>query len=142
MPSYGQEISSSTLLQATELLKERAHQDAKMICKDDWKIRASDALFSLTPKTTHVIQVNLFGGNQYCFMASATPPALALKISVFDSNGHEVKLDTWKDNLATSQVQASVKFLATESGTYFVKLTLVKSHGMTSAECALVYGYQ
>jgi hypothetical protein len=113
-----------------------------MICRDDWKIRASDTLFSLTPKTPHIIQVTLFGGNQYCFMASAPPPALALKISVFDSNGHEVKLDAWKDNLTTPQVRASVKFLATESGTYFVKLTLVKSHGMTPAECTLLYGYK
>jgi len=142
MTSYGQDISSSTLLQATELLKQRAHEDVKMICKDDWKMRAGDSVFSLTPKMPRIIQVTLFSGNQYCFMASAPPPALALKISIFDSTGHEVKSDVWKDHLTTPQARASVKFLATESGTYFVKLTLVKSHGMTSAECTLLYGYK
>ena len=142
MTSYGQDISSSTLAQATEILKQRAHEDVKIICKDDWKIRASDSVFSLTPKMPRIIQVTLFSGNQYCFMASSPPPALALKISIFDSTGHEVKSDVWKDHLPTPQAKASVKFLATESGTYFVKLTLAKSHGMTPAECTLLYGYK
>ncbi len=97
---------------------------------------------TLTPGQTSFLQVTLFAGNQYWFVAAAKLPAELLKITCYDHEGHPIKLDSWKDNLAIPGARRAAGFLAPKSGNYFIGLSLVESHGNSPADASLVYAYK
>ncbi|MBX9743088.1 MAG: hypothetical protein K2W99_06090 [Chthoniobacterales bacterium] len=97
---------------------------------------------SLTPGETSLLEVTLFEGNQYWFVAAATPPAKALKITCYDHEGHPIKLDSWKDSGTTQGAKSAAGFLAPKSGSYFVGLSLSSAHENQKVDASLVYAYK
>jgi hypothetical protein len=106
--------------------------------------RNRDGFWNLNLKQgqTSFLQVTLFQGNQYWFVAAAKEPAELLKITCYDHEGHPIKLDVWKDNLTVPGARKAAGFVAPKSGNYFIGLSLMESHGNAPADASLIYGYK
>ena len=142
VPVHAVETSTAPSSESIATAKRNALDLAEALLNDGFRIRDGAWSVSLTPKEPLLLQVTLFSGNQYWFIAAAAPPASALQVTLYDSTGHLVKLDPWKDDLTVSGARAAEGFVAPRSGKYFVKLELLKSQGKTKADACLVYAYK
>lgn len=124
------------------MAKRNALDLAEALLNDGFRVRDGAWSVALTPKEPQLLQVTLFSGNQYWFIAAAAPPAAALQVTLYDSAGHCLKLNTWKDDLNIPGARAAEGFVAPHSGKYFVKLELLKSQEKAKAEACLVYAYK
>jgi hypothetical protein len=122
--------------------KENGRRLAQAITHDGFRVRESDWVVSLKPQEPHLLRVTLFAGNQYWFIAAASPPALVLQITLYDSTGKPIKGDRLKEEPAVSGARTAVGLTAPHSGNYFVKLELLKSQGKLPAETYLAYAYK
>ena len=122
--------------------KKNALDLAGALINDGFRNRDGVWNLSLTPGKMNLLEVTLFAGNQYWFVAAATPPAQTLKITCYDSEGHPVVLDSWKDNHAVPGARKAAGFLAAKSGNYFIGLTLVDSDHNQSADASFIYAYK
>lgn len=137
--SQALEASSS---ESTAMAKRNALDLAEALLNDGFRVRDGAWGTSLTPKTPLLLQVTLFSGNQYWFIAAAAPPAVSLRVTLYDAAGHLLKIDSWKDDLNVPGARAAEGFVAPHSGKYFVKLELLKSQGKGKADVCLVYAYK
>ncbi len=124
------------------LAKEHALNLAEASLNDGFRVRDGSWSVSLTPQEPQVLEVTLFQGNDYWFIAAAAPPAIVLKMAIYDSNGHLLALDPWKETQKVSGARVAEEFRAPSSGNYFIKLELLKSEGKKTAETCLVYAYK
>ncbi len=139
---YAVETSITPSSESIATAKRNVLDLAEALLNDGFRIRDGAWSVSLTPKEPQLLQVTLFSGNQYWFIAAAAPPASTLQLTLYDNTGHLVKLDPWKDDLTVSGARAAEGFVAPRSGKYFVKLELLKSQGKAKADACLVYGYK
>ncbi|MCF7729199.1 MAG: hypothetical protein K9M81_02405 [Chthoniobacterales bacterium] len=142
IPSQGIESLSAHSSESSATAKGTARDLAEALINDGFRVRDSDYVISIKPKDPRFLQVTLFAGNQYWFIAAAPLPALSLQIAVYDAMGNPLKCDHWKDDLAVPGARAAAGLIAPHSGNYFVKLELLKSQGKQPAETCLVYGYK
>ncbi|MFZ4116383.1 MAG: hypothetical protein ACOYK6_06630 [Chthoniobacterales bacterium] len=144
------EISKNLDSQSTETAssesiakaKRNALDLAEASLNDGFRVRDGAWVVSLTLQEPRLLQVTLFEGNEYWFIAAAPPPAALLQITIYDAMGHLLKLDPWKDNFTVPGARAAEGFKAPRSGKYFVKLELLKSAGKAKADACLVYAYK
>lgn len=128
--------STAPLVQADDDVSARskALEVAGAFSNDGYKIRDGFWAGELEPNRPQILEVNLFGGNEYWFSAAAVPPARKIAVAVFDEAGKPVDFQTY-DNGS----MAAAGFAPTLSGRYFVKLTLLE--GEKSQFC-LLYSYK
>ena len=84
---------------------------------DGFKIRDGHAFGKIAPKEPKFIQVNLFSGNQYWFIAAASPPAKRIAVTLFDEKGKFVPTEPYESN-----AQAAAGFSPQVSGPYIVRV--------------------
>jgi hypothetical protein len=142
MASQAAETSSALSSESIATAKRNAIDLAEASLNDGFRVRDGAWVVSLTPKEPRLLQVTLFEGNHYWFIAAAAPPAVLLQITIYDATGHLLKLDPWKDTLTVPGARAAEEFKAPSSGKYFVKLELLKSEGKGKADACLVYAYK
>lgn len=112
------------------------------LLNDGFRVRDGEWLVTLSPKKPVLLQVSFFAGNQYWLAASAAPPARKLKLTVYDSTGYPLKLDTWKDDGTVAGAREAEGFVASHSGRYFIKLELMDSKDSAKADTCLIYAYK
>ncbi len=89
---------------------------------------------------SHVIQVNLYAGNQYYFSLGAALPAKRVTMSVYDETGHPVDAALSDEGLPVASGAAAVTgFSPDASGPYFIKVEELE--GEPAAFC-LLYSYK
>jgi len=125
---------SSTKCHALEL--------AGALMNHGFRVRDDAWMVTLTPKTPVFLQVTLFEGNQYWFIAAASTPARSLKLKLYDAFGTPLPLDSWKDNHTIPGGRAAAGMKAPHSGKYFVSLELMSAQGNVKVDTSLIYAYQ
>ena len=101
---------------------------------EGFKIRDGHWFTTLAPKESKIIQVNLYAGNQYWFIAAATGEAKKLAVTVFDENGKPVSTKPYENN-----AQAAAGFAPDASGPYYVRVDELEGE---PASCCLLYSYK
>jgi hypothetical protein len=101
---------------------------------DGFKLRDGHWTGTIKPQERILIAVNLFAGNQYWFSAAANPKAKKISVEVYDETGKPMVTETYN-----AGDRASAGFSPTNSGQYFVALSLLE--GEPTAFC-LVYSYK
>ena len=101
---------------------------------DGFKIRDGHWSGMIKPKERTLIAVNLYAGNHYWFSVGATEQAKKLALTVYDESGQPVTTEVYNEG-----EKAAAGFSPTNSGQYFVSVTLVE--GQESGVCFL-YSYK
>lgn len=124
----------------------KANLDARAECRasalevagaftnDGFKIRDGHFFNTIAPNSPSLVQVNLYAGNQYWFVAAATEPAKKLTISLYDEAGKPVAYEPYTD-----EGKAAAGFAPTISGPYYV---LVQEESGSEATFCLIYCYK
>lgn len=101
---------------------------------DGFKLR--DGVWSrrLEPGAAHLIQVNLYAGNQYWFTVGAAGGAKKVAVSVFAENGEPIECEPYAEGAT-----AAAGFSPGISGPYYVKVELIEG---AAATLCLVYSYK
>ena len=84
---------------------------------DGFKTRDGHALGKVAPKESKFIQVNLYSGNQYWFIAAASAPAKRIAVTIFDEKGKFVPSELYENN-----AQAAAGFSPPASGPYIIRI--------------------
>lgn len=140
-----QAAASETVTDATPTFaeaKRNAFNLAGALVNDGFRIRDGEWVIKLTPRKPVFLQLTFFSGNQYWFVAAAAPPARKLKVTLYDTTGKQIPLDTWKDDATVPGARAAGGFLASHSGKYFVGLELLESKENAKADTCLIYAYK
>ena len=101
---------------------------------DGFKIRDGHWSSPIEPKKPQLIQVNLYAGNQYWFVAAASEEAKRLAVSVFDENGKPVPTEPHQSN-----ARSAAGFSPDISGPYYVRIEELE--GGPASFC-LLYSYK
>ena len=102
---------------------------------DGFKLRDGHWAGQLKPRDRAVVAVNLYAGNQYWFSAAAAnDKAKKIAVDVYDESGKPMTTETYNEG-----ERASAGFSPTNSGQYFVAISLLE--GEPSTVC-LVYSYK
>jgi len=101
---------------------------------DGFKIRDGHWCDSIAVKQPKIIQVNLYAGNQYWFVAAATDAAKKLNVTVYDENGKPLATQPYENN-----AQSAAGFSPDASGPYYVRVEEVAGDPATFC---LLYSYK
>lgn len=111
-----------------------AREVAGAFSNDGFKTRDGHTFGQVAPKEAKCIQVNLYAGNQYWFIAAAAAPAKRIVVSVYDEHGKLVPTELYENN-----AQAAAGFSPRASGPYIVRIQEIE--GEPAAFC-LLYSYK
>ncbi len=84
---------------------------------DGFKTRDGHAFGKITSREPKFIQVNLYSGNQYWFIAAASGPAKRIAVTVFNEKGKFVPTELYENN-----AQAAAGFSPQVSGPYIIRI--------------------
>ena len=101
---------------------------------DGFKLRDGNWAGTIAPGKPHILQVNLYAGNQYWFTLGATPAGKKLAVSVYDETGKPIETESYQD-----ASEAAAGFAPQASGPYYIKVEVVD--GASTAFC-LIYSYK
>ena len=107
---------------------------AGAFANDGFKTRDGHWTSAIDLKQPKVIQVNLYTGNHYWFVAAGSEAAKKLAIAVFDEKGRPLKTEPYENN-----AQTAAGFSPTASGPYYVRVEELE--GAPAAFC-LLYSYK
>jgi len=111
-----------------------ALQVAGAFSNDGFKNRDGHAFFKIAPKEPKFIQVNLYSGNQYWFIAAASGPAKKIAVTIFDEKGKFVATEPYENT-----AQAAAGFSPQVSGPYIVRIQELEGEPATAC---LLYSYK
>ena len=109
-------------------------QVAGAFSNDGFKNRDGHAFFKISQKEPKFIQVNLFSGNQYWFIAAAGSPAKKIAVTIYDEKGKYVPTEPYENSL-----QAAAGFSPQVSGSYIVRIQELEGEPTTAC---LLYSYK
>jgi hypothetical protein len=101
---------------------------------DGFKLRDGHWTGMIKPQGRTLVAVNLYAGNQYWFSAATNAKAKKISVDVFDESGKPMTVEAYN-----SGDRASAGFSPTNSGQYFVALSLLEGEPTTFC---LVYSYK
>lgn len=101
---------------------------------DGFKIRDGHWNAKVSKDAPALLQVNLYAGNQYWFIAAATGEAKKIAVSVYDENGKLQEVEPYENGH-----QAAAGFSPDISGPYYIKVEELE--GDPAAFC-LIYSYK
>jgi hypothetical protein len=101
---------------------------------EGFKLRDGHWAGQIKPKERAVIAVNLYAGNQYWFSAAANTKAKKIAVDVYDEAGKPMTTEIYNEG-----EKASAGFSPTNSGQYFVAVSLIEGEPTTFC---LVYSYK
>ena len=101
---------------------------------DGFKIRDGHFLGKIALREPKFVEVNLYSGNQYWFIAAASGPARRIAVSIYDEKGKPVSTEVYENN-----TQAAAGFAPQASGPYIVRIEELE--GDPAAFC-LLYSYK
>ena len=93
-----------------------ALQVAGAFSNDGFKIRDGHWFSVTAPKQIKAIQVNLFAGNQYWFIAAGATASKRLSLTVYDETGKPVATEPYENAR-----QAAAGFAPQISGPYYIR---------------------
>lgn len=127
--SAGSEASDAEVAARADAL-----EVAGAFSNDGFKIRDGHWLSEITTKKPKIIQVNLFAGNQYWFIAAASEQAKKIAVSIFNEKGEPLISEPY-----SNARQSAAGFAPEISGPYYVQVE--ETDGEPATFCFL-YSYK
>ena len=134
LPGWAAPEPANTPTDAEVQARASALEVAGAFSNDGFKSRDSHAFGKIAPREPKFIQVNLYSGNQYWFIAAASSPAKRIAVAVFDEKGKFVPTELYANN-----AQAAAGFSPQASGPYILRIEELS--GEPAAFC-LLYSYK
>ncbi|XHR30750.1 MAG: hypothetical protein ACFUZC_09340 [Chthoniobacteraceae bacterium] len=101
---------------------------------DGFKTRDSHIFLPVSRKEPKFVQVNLYSGNQYWFIAAGAGPARKIAVTVFDEKGKPVPTEFYEN-----EAQAAAGFSPQASGPYILRIQELEGDPAT---VCLLYSYK
>ena len=101
---------------------------------DGFKIRDGRWVSTIEPKQPRLIQVNLYAGNEYWFIAAANDAAKRLEVTLYDETGKPLATEPHQ-----SGARAAAGFSPEISGPYYVRIEELEGN---PASVCLLYSYK
>lgn len=107
---------------------------AGAFANDGFEVRDSIYSATLTKDSPVLVQVNLYAGDTYWFMAASADPAQKLAVALFDEKGQPVEFKPFSDGH-----RAAANFSPKTSGPYYIRVS--ERQGNPAVFC-LTYSYK
>jgi hypothetical protein len=113
---------------------------------DGFRIRDGEWGASVAKGIPAFLQVTLFAGENYWFVAASPEAGVPLRVMIYDAAGKPFNGEVWNDKSRSGGEQSgsrsAVGVAPTLSGKYFVGVELVEDHGDKPVDFSLVYCYK
>jgi len=119
-----------------------ALETAGAFLNDGFRIRDGEWKGTLSKGVPLFLQVTLFAGEIYWFVAASPAQGGALRVTVYDSFGKAFKGEQWKDPNGDGGARSAAGVAPEKSGKYFVGVELLEQPNVPSADFSLVYAYK
>jgi hypothetical protein len=123
-----------------------ALETAGAFVNDGFRIRDGEWSGTLEKGAPLFLQVTLFAGESYWFVAASPMRGGVVRVTLYDSSGKRMKGEQWKDEIKEGDlkpfVRSAVGVAPEKSGTYFVAVELLESSNGSPSEFTLVYAYK
>jgi hypothetical protein len=109
---------------------------------EGFRIRDGEWHNSLSKGKEVFLQVNLFAGNQYWFVAASAGNSQKMRIVAFDTSGKPIQGESWQDGGAHPRSRTALGVAPAVSGVYFLAVELLDTPGTSPVDVSLVYAYK
>ena len=109
---------------------------------EGFRIRDAEWAGSLTKGTPVFLQITLFAGEGYWFVAATPTPGARVRVTLYDAQGKPLKTEQWKDDAQGAGARAAAGVAPDQSGKYFVSVELIESPSDRQSDFSLVYAYK
>jgi len=134
LTSWGAPEPANALSDTEVKTRASALEVAGAFSNEGFKNRDGHTFGKIAAKEPKFIQVNLYSGNQYWFIAAAASPAKKIAVTIFDEKGKFVPSEPYENN-----TQAAAGFSPQISGPYIIRVEELE--GEPSTFC-LLYSYK
>lgn len=119
-----------------------ALETAGAFVNDGFRIRDGEWSGTLEKGKPRFLQITLFAGESYWFVAASSVRAGEIRVTLYDPAGKVVKGEQWKAPAGDGGVRSAAGVAPAKSGTYFVGVELIERPDSASADFSLVYAYK
>ena len=121
-----------------------ALETAGAFVNDGFRVRDGEWAISLAKEAPSFLQVTLFAGNRYWFVAAAPDPGARIRVTLYDESGHPVEGERWQDRGAPGAAgfRTAAGVAPERSGKYFVGMELLESTREAPTDVSLVYAFK
>lgn len=112
---------------------------------DGFRIRDGEWSASLSKGAPVFLQVTLFAGENYWFVAASQATGALLRVTVYDASGKPVKTELWHNEANAEGTRSAAGVAPTQSGKYFIGVEGMKKTNRPtegSLDFSLVYCYK
>ena len=134
LPAFGAPEPANSPTDAEVQARASALEVAGAFSNEGFKSRDGHTFGKIATKEPKFIQVNLYSGNQYWFIAAASGPAKRIAVAVFDEKGKFVPTELYENN-----AQAAAGFSPQASGPYIIRVEELSGEPATFC---LLYSYK
>jgi hypothetical protein len=114
-----------------------ALEAAEPYVKDGYSMRYEFWHGALKPGEDKQVRHQLFAGNEYWFWVATDVPDAELRVNIYDAEGNLVEAESWqKENVAGARLKPE------KTGSYIVRVEVLKSTENEPVSWALAYGYR
>ena len=119
-----------------------ALETAGAFVNDGFRIRDGEWSGTLAKGNPLFLQVTLFAGESYWFVAASSARGAVARVTLYDSAGKAVKGEQWKAPVGDVGARSAAGVVPGKCGTYFVGVELLEQPDPASADFSLVYAYK
>lgn len=109
---------------------------------DGFRIRDGEWRGALSKGIPAFLQVTLFAGENYWFVAASPTTGALLRVTVYDASGKPVKSEFWHNAANSEGTRSATGVAPTQSGKYFIGVEGMKSLNEGPLDFSLVYCYK
>jgi len=155
MVAYGTLIAQNTIPSETKVMepiptesRRLSLETAGAFVNDGFRIRDGEWSGKLSGGAPSILQVTLFAGEHYWFVAASQANRIPLRITVYDATGKPVKGPTWHDPLQEkgerSGSRSAAGIVPNQSGKYYVGIEFVENSATQNGpiDFSMVYCYK
>jgi len=119
-----------------------ALETASAFENEGFRLRDGEWYNSLSKGQAAFLQVTLFAGNRYWFVAASAENSEKMRIVVYDASGKPLHGDSWQDNGAHPGSRTALGVAPAVSGMYFLAVELLDAPASFPVDTCLVYAYK
>ena len=109
---------------------------------DGFRIRDGEWSGTLSKEMPLFLQVTLFAGENYWFVAASPTTGALLHVTVYDASGKPVKSELWHNAANAVGTRSATGVAPTQSGKYFVGVEGMRGSTEGALDFSLVYCYK
>jgi len=109
---------------------------------DGFRIRDGVWSDTLSKGMPLFLQVTLFAGENYWFVAASPTTGALLHVAVYDASGKPIKSDLWHNTANAEGTRSATGVAPTQSGKYFIGVEGMSGPSEGPLDFSLVYCYK